>query len=140
MSLKHRRRTRPGAPAGMAAVELAALLPILCFIMLAAVDFGRAFYAWLTVADCARNGALYAAGYTSSSNTPYATYSAAALADAASLSPSPTVATPQYGTDSNGDSYVQITVSYTFQTIVTYPGISSSMVLSRTSTMMMAPP
>ena len=63
MVLKHRAGTGRPVPAGLAAVELAGLLPVLCFIALVATDFGRAFYAWVTVADCARNGALYAAGY-----------------------------------------------------------------------------
>lgn len=131
------RRRRPPTRRGAAAVELAILLPILCFIAFLAIDYGRVVPAAMTVADCARHGALYAADPTLASSTPYATVEEAALASAEELSPSPTVATAE-GTDANGADYVEVTVSYTFRTLG-YPGIPDSIPLSRTVRMPVAP-
>ena len=53
---------------GLAAVELALLLPLLVFLCMATVDFARVIYALVTLQNCARNGALYefykACGYS----------------------------------------------------------------------------
>src|SRR5438270_11392137 len=43
-----------------AIVELALLLPFLALLFAAAADFGRVFYYYVTVTNCARSGALYA--------------------------------------------------------------------------------
>src|SRR5262245_44444013 len=52
---------RPAHPRrATAALELALLLPILCCLFGAAVDFARVFYSDLTVVNCARNAAVYA--------------------------------------------------------------------------------
>jgi Flp pilus assembly protein TadG len=55
---------RSGAERGTAAVELAILLPVLVLITLGIVDFGRVFYAYLSVANAAHQGAIYAARTT----------------------------------------------------------------------------
>ena len=44
---------------GVAAVELALLLPLLVFVCMAAIDFARVAYALVILQNCARNGALY---------------------------------------------------------------------------------
>jgi Flp pilus assembly protein TadG len=115
---------------GVAAVELAVLLPFLAFMFVIAVDWGRIFYYSIAVANCARNGALYMSQQQSAKTTtsPYTDsgyvnlyvssanpVTAAALADASDLTPTPTV-TSTTGTDSYGP-YVEVTVSYTFQTV-----------------------
>jgi Flp pilus assembly protein TadG len=105
-------RTR-GARQGVAVVELAILLPLLTFLFVIALDFCRVFYISLTLANCARNGALYAADPLTTAESPYPDATAAALADAGSLSPAPTV-TSASGTDANGNPYVEVTVAYTF--------------------------
>ncbi len=46
---------------GQSLVELALLLPVLCTIMLGALDLGRAYYSYSAVANAARVGAQYAA-------------------------------------------------------------------------------
>jgi len=43
---------------GVAATELALLLPFLCFLFVITIDFARVFYFDLTVANCARNAGL----------------------------------------------------------------------------------
>src|SRR3954451_8532118 len=58
MSIIHRTRRE-----GAATVELALLLPFLCFLFVVAVDYSRVFYFAVTVQNCARNGAYYASDY-----------------------------------------------------------------------------
>jgi Flp pilus assembly protein TadG len=120
------KQNRPGA----AAVEFAVLLPFLVFMFVIAVDWARIFYYSIAVENCARNGALFmsqqqsaktvASPYTDSGMVNlYVTakdpVTAAALADAPDLTPTPTV-TSTTGSDSNG-TYVEVTVSYPFQTM-----------------------
>ena len=124
MSRKHRSRR------AAAAVEFAVLAPFLVFLFVIAVDWARVFYYSIAVKNCARNGALYMSLQQSAKTTtsPYTDsgivnlyansadpVTAAALADASDLTPTPTV-TSTTGTDSYGP-YVEVTVSYTFQTV-----------------------
>jgi Flp pilus assembly protein TadG len=134
----HRRR-------GASAVELALLLPMLLFILLGAVDFCRLFYAYTTITNCARNGALWlsdplANGTVTPSQSPYATYQAAALADANGLDPALTTShiTSSSGTDSNGDSIISVTINYNYRMITSYFGYKT-IDLSRRVTMRAAP-
>jgi Flp pilus assembly protein TadG len=46
---------------GQSLVEFAVLLPILILVTMGAVDFGRVFYAYTTIANAAYQGALCAA-------------------------------------------------------------------------------
>jgi Flp pilus assembly protein TadG len=116
---------------GVAAVELAVLLPFLAYIFAISVDWTRVIYFTVTVNNCARNGALYAADPYSTTISPYATMTQAALADASNLSPQPTV-TSASGIDANGYAYVDCTVSYDFHTITNFPGVPSSTPVVRT--------
>jgi Flp pilus assembly protein TadG len=125
----------------MAAVELALLVPPLLLGFMGAIDYARVFYDSVTVANCARDGALYAADPTFAASTGYANVKQAALDDATDLSPTPTVVTPPVqGTDASGNKYVDVTVSYQFYTVASYPGIPSSITISRTARMPLAPP
>ena len=108
MRLETRAGRRRATRGGVAATELALLLPFLVFLFLISVDFARFAHAYITVTNCARNGAIYASSNaTSRQQSPY--YNAnintatqtAARADASSLSSLPTVADPQYNTNSN---------------------------------------
>lgn len=123
---------------GAALVELALLLPFLLMLFVAAVDFARVFYFALTIANCARNGALYASDPVTQAQSPYASTQAAALADASNINPAPAV-TSNYGTDGSGNAYVDVTVTYPFQTITAYPLVPDPLTLSRTTRMRMAP-
>ena len=89
--------------------------------------------ALVTITNCARNGALFLSNQASYS-TYYANVTAAATADAGSLSPTPTVSYANY-TDSYGNSCVTVTVSYTFTTFVNYPGIPHTSTLSSSISM-----
>ena len=59
-SFREQRRDTTAVRPGVATVELAVVLPLLCFLFVIAVDFARVFYFDLTVANCARSGAIYA--------------------------------------------------------------------------------
>jgi hypothetical protein len=118
---------------------------MLCFVGMITTDYSRLFYAWTTLADCSRNGALFGSYASSNSPSPFAsatssitTIQQAALADATNLSPSPTV-TSATGTDSNGIAYVKVTVTYTFTTVINYPGIPNSVTLTRSLQMAATP-
>jgi Flp pilus assembly protein TadG len=115
---------------GAQVVELAILLPFLAFMFVIVIDWARIFYYSITVTNCARNGAMYMARQQSAKTTtsPYTDsglvnlyvnaanpVTAAATADAPNLSPTPTV-TSNTGSDTYG-SYVEVTVSYPFQSV-----------------------
>jgi Flp pilus assembly protein TadG len=134
----------PRRRGGAAAAELAVLLPILGFLLVAMTDFARLFYYASVVNTCARNGALYASQLRTQANSQYASVTAAATADAPDLSPAPTVTAtysstatpvPYTGTTPLTSGYVEVTVTWTFHTLVTYPGISNSVTLTGTARM-----
>jgi Flp pilus assembly protein TadG len=121
-----------------AAVELAVLLPILAYLFVIAVDYGRIIYYSQIIENCARQGALWASDPKAPAYNLYTNVTDAALADAPSLSPKPTV-TSGSGTDSAKNNYVTVTVKWTFTTITNYPGAPSSLTLTRTVQMRSAP-
>jgi Flp pilus assembly protein TadG len=119
---------------------MALLLPLLAFLCILAVDFARIFYFSLTVANCARNGAVYASDAYVREESPYQSVEEAALADASNLTnPAPTVSSTT-GADVNGNPYAEVTVTYPFSTITRFPGIPNTVTLSRTVRMSLAPP
>ena len=122
---------------GIAAVELAILLPILAFLFVVAVDFARIFYFSLTITNCARNGALYGCDPVSAQQSPYSSIQDASLADAGNLQPTPTVSSQNISDESGNQ--IEVTVSYTFKTITQFPGIPNSMNLTRSVRMRMIP-
>jgi Flp pilus assembly protein TadG len=121
----------------VAAVELALLLPLLCFLFVIGVDYARVFCYDLTVENCARNGALYG-GKDTTSALDTAGITAAAQQDAGNLDP--TQLTVSSSTDSTtAPTVVTVTVTYPFASITNYPGVPSSVTVSRTVKMNVAP-
>ena len=115
---------------GVASVEMAILLPFLAFIFLVTVDFARVYYQAVVLEDAARTGALYGSqDPTHAADT--AGIQNAALANATDLNPAPSVASST-GTDAAGNPYVQVTVTWTFTTISSFPGIPNPITLTRT--------
>jgi Flp pilus assembly protein TadG len=121
---------------GVAAVELAILLPLLAFLFVIAIDWARIFYYTMTVNDCARNGAMYLADPTTMSSSPYANYAEAALAGI-TVTPMPKVSSGS-GSDANG-AWVECTATYTFKTVTAFPGVPASTNLKKTVRMYTAP-
>jgi Flp pilus assembly protein TadG len=122
------RRPRHGA----VAAELAILLPVLVFLCMAILDYAQLFFAYVQVTNCARGGALYAASNSVSQQmSPY--YNSklslstqiqnAAQNAAPNLNPAPTISVgystsasgPYTATSPTGNSYVQVTATWTFQ-------------------------
>ncbi len=119
---------------GQSLVELALVLPLLMLVILGAIDFGRVFYASMTVAGAARNGAQYA----SENPTDTTGIQSAALDDAGSLDPAPTVTVSGPTSDGNGGEYVRVQVDHEFSTLIPWPGLPSSIEISRAVTMRVA--
>jgi Flp pilus assembly protein TadG len=120
----------------VAAVELAVLLPLLVFLLLVTVDFCRIFYVTQIVENSARSGALFAAKVYNSStwrggidNVEKAVRAEASNLDQKQLSVS----------SASTSSEVAVTVDYTFATVTNFPGIPSSLKISRTARMTPAP-
>ena len=134
MLVKSRNSKLP-ARLGSAAVELAFLAPLLGFIFIIGIDWARVFYYSVTVNECARNGAVYQSDSTAQTQSQYANYTEAALAGT-NLSPTPTV-TSNSGSDTNG-AWVEITVTYNFKTITSFPGVPSNMNVTKTVRMYQA--
>jgi Flp pilus assembly protein TadG len=135
---------------GQAAAELGGALLVLVPLLLAAADFGRLYYTYVTLQDAARAGAQYGSqSVTNAADT--AGIKAAATADASNISgmtasasqctcatgSTVTSCPTSYCTSAPPDAtFVTVNTSATFGTIVNYPGIPSSVPLTGQAVMM----
>lgn len=119
-------RVTAGLRQGIAAVELAILLPFLCFVFLAAVDFGRVFYYSIAVTSGARSAAMHGAD---SFNSPFESMEEAMLAEVSGFVPEPTLSWEE-GMDGD-QKYLETTVSYPFRTIAKFPGLPDTLNILR---------
>jgi Flp pilus assembly protein TadG len=133
---------------GQSAVEMALGSVVLVVLLLVTADFGRLFYVSVGVANAARAGAQYGSKSlaTAADSSGMIT---AAKQDATNLSgvnvtaaqctcvsgTSVTSCPSSYCTYNPAGTYVQVTVSTTFKTIVNYPLIPSSATLTREAVM-----
>ena len=119
---------------GQALVELALIAPILIILMLGVIDYGRVYFAYVSVTNGARVGADYAAiGPTQAADT--AAIKAAALGDTGDLlnqSPTNPDVTVTTANDSQGRLYADVTMTYTFSTLFPWPGLPTSINVERT--------
>jgi Flp pilus assembly protein TadG len=136
VSVGRRRQQRRGGSAS----ELVAVAPMLLMVLLIAIDFSRLFFAYTTITNAARNGAMWACDPLASTQSPYGSLFAAASADAGNLNPALTSSnvTSTTGTDGNGNNTVSVTVQYQFNFMTSYLG-SSSVTLARQVTMRVEP-
>lgn len=141
-----RRGGRTRSRRGLAAVELAILLPLLVFTCMAAIDFARVAFALVTLQNCARNGALYEFTKAAGQSLPsgWTSLATAVQADAGSL----TVTIPStagghanpYSPQASSNNYVTVTVQCSF-TLLTlgsdagFPSIGQTLTLSQSATM-----
>jgi Flp pilus assembly protein TadG len=130
-------RNDAAARFGSATVELAILLPFLCFAFILAIDYGRVFYYSLTVENCARSGASYGSQDTTSA-LDQSGIQAVAQRDASNLDLTNLKVTSSTDNSANPTT-VTVTASYTFTTVTRYPGIPSQTTLSRTVQMNVVP-
>lgn len=124
-----RRRER-----GQSLAELGLLLPILLLIALITVDFGRAYFAYVSVTNAARNGAEYAASSSIAANDNDGIREAA-LADTSNLvnvSATNPAVTSTTGSDFQGRPYAEVTVVYEFSTMFNWPVVGGDFDIVRT--------
>jgi Flp pilus assembly protein TadG len=130
---------------GIAAVELAVVLPFLALIFVITVDFARVFQYQLTIENCARNGALFGANLRSYQESgwvnSYNDITNATLADGTTLNPPLTSnqVTVKYGTGSDGNPNVTVTINYPFTTVTNFPGFGTTLNLTANVSMRVAP-
>ncbi len=118
MIVDHSRRSviglqHSGARCGVAAVELALVMPLLLLLSVISVDFARGYYNAQVISDSARSAALFAANTDLSDMTSLNSATEMALKCAQGLKPLPTV-TITTGVDSDDRDYVEVTVSQQF--------------------------
>lgn len=136
-----------GAEAGSSLVELSLLVPVLALLLVGTIDFGRAYYMGIELTAAAEAGALY--GVKNPTDT--SGIQSAAQADAPSIASLGAAAsygcecpdgsgavtscstTPSCST--NYVNYVDVTASATYNTLIKYPGIPNSLVLTSESKM-----
>jgi len=131
---------------GAALIELIIVMPVLALFVLGAAEFGRVYYAAITVSNAARAGAQFGASEGQSTN--FAGMTAAAQNEAADLGaissfpsqfcrcpdgsvPSCTGTCAGYGAP---EVFVKDSVTYTVTFIFKYPGLPSSVTVQRTAT------
>src|SRR5712691_10433428 len=126
---------------GAAAVELAVLLPFLCFMFVICIDYGRIFYFSLTMEHAARNGAYFASDYPGLYS--YTSARDVTLADLTNITPTPDVQI-KYGTSATGPftsdtpiatGYVEVKVTWTFKSVTNFPLVPTQTVLTRSCRM-----
>lgn len=134
---------------GASLVELAMVLPVFVLLLVGAIDFGRGLYISTELA-----GAAHAAAAYGSQNPTDTAGMTTAARDAAPDVPSLSVTTPTYGCEcADGSSYsiscgttptcssnnvvyrVNVTVGATYNRLLAWPGIRSSMSLSSSASM-----
>lgn len=129
------------------AVEFAIVAPVLILILLATADFGRVFFVAIALNSAARAGTQY--GIQSPANAADTTGMIQAAENDASNISGVTATASEYcecpdgstpacnASPSCGDMrvYVQVNTSGSFQTLLNYPGIPSSISLNGKSVM-----
>jgi Flp pilus assembly protein TadG len=135
---------------GTSLIETALLIPLMLLMCCGTMDFARIVNAGITVANSARAGVQFGA-LTAGNSGNTAGMVQATLNDAADLGVSNITATARNFcecTDGSGEvdctttcsgatpsGYVSVTAAYTFNTLVPYPGVPQSTVLTRTANM-----
>jgi TadE-like protein len=149
-------RTGSDERRGAATVELAVLLPFLAALILFAIDFARIFDVTITLENSIHNAALFASQVFDNQNQQWigdqqywegpngeliSLPKVAAKLDGSNLSPGLADADISVapGTDADGHAVRIVTVSYTFTTLVPYPGIPSPLTITRTAQVRVAP-
>jgi len=131
----HRSRRR-----GLAAVELALILPAMIPIVLLCVDFGRYAYTYVAVANAARAGAGYASTHQFTTSTqPLWEYNTRQTIleemepafDESKIDVQPL----EIQTEANGLRRVTVEVSYPFELLIDWFGWGSSVTLRKTVVM-----
>lgn len=136
--MRHLTLQRASKRDGIAATELAILLPFLVFVFIVVIDYCRIFFVTQTVEQAAQVGVLYASDTVPRApgvNAETATRNAV-LADAVSLDP------PIAASDisiSTAGGVATVTVTYRHRTLTRYLGGASDTVITRQASMAVQP-
>ena len=122
---------------GVAATEFALLLPLLAFLFVITLDYSRIFYFTMIVNNCARNGAIYGCQNPTAANDTSGILTNAQM-DAGNINLNNLTVTSTTDSGTN-PTYVEVTASYSFATITSYPGVPSSTQIVRTVRMSVTP-
>jgi Flp pilus assembly protein TadG len=151
------RKPSPRARHGAAVVEFAILLPFLVGLFLFAIDFARILYYTITLENCIHNGALFGSQafdnqnqqwvgggqyWQSPSGALVSQEDVATQLDGTNLSPALQGSQIQISSnqkDADGNLVNIVTISYTFTTFVSWPGLPSPVTISRTAQVRVAP-
>ena len=135
---------------GNALVELAFITPVVLLLCGGVMDFSRAIYAGIAIANAARAGVQYGA-LTPGNSGKFQGMADAAVADAANQGLTGVTATARNfcrcvssttetacsstcgGSTASG--YVEVTVNYTYNTLMQIPGVPTTVVLNKTARM-----
>jgi hypothetical protein len=145
-----------GARRATASVELAVLLPFLVALFLFAADFARVFYVTITLENSIHNAALFGSQVFDNQNQHWignqqywegpsgqlvSAEKVTAELDGTNISPALADSNIQVtsGTDADGNPVNIVTITYTFTTIVPYPGIPSPLTIVRKAQVRVAP-
>jgi hypothetical protein len=126
---------------GQSMAELALALPAIVLLFLAAADFGRLFYFWIALNSSARAGAQFGsqsvinaantngmklAATTDGSNISGLTASASQCTCTSGTSVTVCSGSSYNCSNAPSAAYVEVDTQATFKTVVSYPGIPSS--------------
>ena len=128
---------------GQSAVEMAIMVPILALLLVVAADFARLFYVYIAVNSAARAGAQYGSQSLITA-ADISGMKAAATLDGSNITgltanasqctciEGSTVAAcaTSYCTANATATFVEVDTTAHFNTVVTYPGVPSSITLS----------
>ncbi|MCH7699188.1 MAG: pilus assembly protein [Chloroflexi bacterium] len=123
---------------GQSLTELALITPIFLILALGIFDYGRVYFAYVSVTNGARTGADYAAANCDAScdAADIMGIRSAVVAETSELlntSPTnPTVNVNTGGWFGPDHRNVDVTVNYTFSTLIPWPGLPNTMNVERT--------
>jgi Flp pilus assembly protein TadG len=130
------RRDKP--PRGVAAVELAVLLPLLLLLSISAIDCGRFAYVYIALSNAVRIAAEQGATQTMSSYNKSSWQSAMQSAATQEMSGVPNMSSAEITltitTTATSYGLLQVTVNgqYPFTPILSWPGVGQTVMLDRT--------
>lgn len=130
-----------GASRGQSLLEFALLAMVLIILLMGIFEFGRLWYANITVVNAARMGAEYGAQNPEAAQD-VAGIQQAVRAELATLfqvdEDNPAISVLR-GTDPYGQPFVSVTVTYTFRRILPVPGFPGTVRITKTSIMRVQP-
>lgn len=120
--------------AGQSLVETALALPILATMLIGATEGARLLLAVIALTGGVMAGAQYGALSTSFAGDAAGIASAvrAETAPIGGTATNPTV-TANSGTDGAGETYVRVAATYTWRSLFSYPGLPSTVAITRTA-------